>query len=377
MKMPQRSEDRGAAEETPAPMPENAERSFFRKPLNVRSVALFGIFLLLILYTLKIASAFFVPVVLAILLKFLFASVIRGFTRLHIPPPLGAAIVIVTMLGALGFGIYQVASPAGEWIGKLPQTVRQVERKFKGVRQSVEEVSKATQEVDRLTNLGPADKAPKVEVRRPSLGESLLAPTQEFIVGLGIFIILLYFLLASEDVFLRKLVTILPSLHDKKIAVEISHQIEQDVSIYLITITVINALFGLAVGVSMYFLGLPAPHLWGVMAGLLHYIPFLGAVMGISMVTLVAAVTLNSLSEIVLVPVVYLSLNLLEEYMLLPLAMGRRLMLNPVIVLLWMIFWAWLWGVPGALMAVPLLAIVKIICDRIEPLAPFGEFISG
>jgi predicted PurR-regulated permease PerM len=94
------------------------------------------------------------------------------------------------------------------------------------------------------------------------------------------------------------------------------------------------------------------------------------------MVTLVAAVTLNTLSEIALVPVVYLSLNLLEEYLLLPLVMGRRLMLNPVIVLLWMIFWAWLWGVPGALMAVPLLAIVKIICDRIEPLAPFGEFIS-
>lgn len=376
MKLPQSSEDHSAAEETPAPLPVNAAPSFFGEPLNIRSVALSGIFLLLILYALKLASAYFVPVVLAILLKFLFASVIRGFTRLHIPPPLGAAIVIVTMLGALGFGIYQVASPAGEWIGNLPQTVRQVERKFKGVRQSVEEVSKATQEVDRLTNLGPADKAPKVEVRRPSLGESLLAPTQEFIVGLGIFIILLYFLLASEDVFLRKLVTILPSLHDKKIAVEISHQIEQDVSIYLITITVINALFGLAVGVSMYFLGLPAPHLWGVMAGLLHYIPFLGAVIGISMVTLVAAVTLNTINEILLVPAVYLALNILEEYVLLPLMMGHRLMLNPVIVLLWMIFWAWLWGIAGALMAVPLLAVVKIVCDRIEPLAPFGEFIG-
>lgn len=374
--MPQKTERFGVSEETGPRVAEKQEQSFFRDLLNVRSVALSGIFLLLILYTLKIASAFFVPVVLAILLKFLFASVIRGLARLYIPPPLSAAIVILVMLGALGLGIYQVASPAGEWIGKLPQTVRQVERKLKGVRQSVQEVNKATQEVDRLTTLGPADKSARVEVRRPSLSESLLAPTQEFIVSLGIVIILLYFLLASEDMLLRKLVTVLPKWHDKKIAVDISHQIEQDVSIYLITITTINALFGLAVGVSMYFLGLPAPHLWGVMAGLLHYIPFLGAVIGISMVTLVAAVTLNTLSEIALIPVVYLSLNLLEEYLLLPLVMGRRLMLNPVIVLLWMIFWAWLWGVPGALMAVPLLAIVKIICDRIEPLAPFGEFIS-
>jgi predicted PurR-regulated permease PerM len=374
--MPQKPERFGVPEETGPRVAENGEQGFFRDLLNVRSVALSGIFLLLILYTLKIASAFFVPVVLAILLKFLFASVIRGMARLYIPPPLSAAIVIIVVLGALGLGIYQVASPAGEWIGKLPQTVRQVERKLKGVRQSVQEVNKATQEVDRLTNLGPADKSPRIEVRRPSLSESLLAPTQEFIVSVGIVIILLYFLLASEDMLLRKLVTVLPNWHEKKIAVDISHQIEQDVSIYLITITTINALFGLAVGVSMYFLGLPAPHLWGVMAGLLHYIPFLGAVIGISMVTLVAAVTLNTLSEIALVPVVYLSLNLLEEYLLLPLVMGRRLMLNPVIVLLWMIFWAWLWGVPGALMAVPLLAIVKIICDRIEPLAPFGEFIS-
>lgn len=376
MKIPQKPERFGVTEETGPRVAEKREQSFFRDLLNVRSVALSGIFLLLILYTLKIASAFFVPVVLAILLKFLFASVIRGMARLYIPPPLSAAIVILVMLGALGLGIYQVASPAGEWIGKLPQTVRQVERKLKGVRQSVQEVNKATQEVDRLTTLGPADKSPRIEVRRPSLSESLLAPTQEFIVSVGIVIILLYFLLASEDMLLRKLVTVLPNWHEKKIAVDISHQIEQDVSIYLITITTINALFGLAVGVSMYFLGLPAPHLWGVMAGLLHYIPFLGAVIGISMVTLVAAVTLNTLSEIALVPVVYLSLNLLEEYLLLPLVMGRRLMLNPVIVLLWMIFWAWLWGVPGALMAVPLLAIVKIICDRIEALAPFGEFIS-
>ena len=374
MKLPKNPQD--AANQAPAGLSDSLKRSLAQEPSHVRSVALTGIFLLLILYTLKLASAFFIPLILAVLLKFLFASVIRGLARFYIPPPLGAVVVIVVMLGALAFGIYQVASPAREWIGKLPQTVRQVERKLKGVRQSVEEVNKATQEVDRLTNMGGTIKTPQVEVRRPSLSESLLGPTQDFVVSLGIVIILLYFLLATEDMLLRKLVNVLPRWRDKKIAVEISHQIEQDVSIYLITITAINALFGLSVGLSMYFLGLPAPHLWGVMAGLLHYIPFLGAVIGISMVTLVAAVTLGSLNEILLVPIVYLALNLIEEYVFLPLAMGRRLMLNPVIVLVWMIFWAWLWGVPGALMAVPLLAIVKIICDRIESLARFAEFIG-
>jgi predicted PurR-regulated permease PerM len=376
MKMPQISDDPELIAQDPDRVPDSGESQVLQRPANLRSVALNGIFLLLVLYTLKIGSSFFIPVILAILLKFLFASVIRWLERFHVPPPVGAVVVIVAMLGALGFGVYQIASPAGEWMGKLPQTVRQVERKLKGVRQSVEEVNKATKEVDRLTSLGSTNQTQKVEVRKPTLGESLLAPTQDFVVSLGLVTLLLYFLLASEDMLLRKLVVVLPRLRDKKIAVDISYQIEQDISVYLITITTINILFGLAVGVAMYFLGLPAPHLWGVMAGLLHFIPFLGAIIGITIVTLVAVVTLDAVDGIILVPVVYLSLNLLEEYILLPLVLGRRLMLNPVVLLVWLIFWGWLWGVPGALMAVPLLAILKIVCDRIEPLGRFGEFIG-
>jgi predicted PurR-regulated permease PerM len=127
MKMSQRPEDPGATpEQKSAPLPD--EWRFLRRPLDIRSVALTGIFLLLVLYTLKVASSFFIPVILAILLRFFFASVIRGLVRFYIPPPLGAAVVIVVMLGTVGFGIYQVASPAGDWIGKFPQTVRQVER---------------------------------------------------------------------------------------------------------------------------------------------------------------------------------------------------------------------------------------------------------
>jgi predicted PurR-regulated permease PerM len=260
-------------------------------------------------------------------------------------------------------------------MAKLPETAQEIERKLSGVKQSVREVNKATQEVDRLTDLS-GEKTQKVEVQKSTLGQTLLGPTQEFVVGAGLGFVLLFFLLASGDLFLRKLVSVLPSFHDKKVAVEISRQVEHDISSYLLAITIINVCFGAAVGSCMYLLGLPNPVLWGVMAGFLHFIPFLGAIVGISIVTMVALVTLESVTTIALVPVSYLSLNLLEEYVVLPLVMGHRLMLNPVIVLLWLIFWAWLWGVPGALMAVPLLAILKIVCDHVQPLSPVAEFLG-
>ena len=325
---------------------------------------------------LKLASSFFIPVVLALLLNFLFASTIRFLERFWIPPALGAALVIACLVGGIGFGIYKFASPARDWMVKLPETARQVERKLKDVKQSVREVTKASQEVDRLTKLETGEKTQRVEVRKPSFGETLLAPTQDFIVGSGTVLILLFFLLASGDLFLRKLVNVLPRFSEKKIAVEIARQIEHDVSLYLFSISAINALFGSAIAIAMYFLGMPNPLLWGAMAGLLHFIPFLGAIIGISIVTLVAAMTFDGIEAILLVPAAYFGLNLLEEYVVLPLVVGRRLMLNPVVVLVWIFFWGWLWSVPGALMAVPLLAILKIVCDHVQPLAGLGEFIG-
>lgn len=354
----------------------NPELDGRAEALPVRSLALTGLFVLAIFYTLKLASTFFVPLFLAILLKFLFAPVIRALARFHIPAPVGAALVLIGSLSLLGFGIYQLGAPARDWMAKLPQTARMIEAKIRDFKKSVQSVSKAGEEVDRLTSLGGPDKVQRVEVRRPSLGETLLAPTQDFLVSTGIIVILLYFLLASGDMFLRKLVNVLPSLREKKIAVEITRQIELDVSAYLSAITLNNAVFGTAVGVAMYFLGLPNPVLWAVMASLLHYVPFVGAIVGIVVVTLVAFVTVESTTTILLVPTIYFGLDLLGEYVLLPLIIGRRLMLNSVVVLLWLLFWSWLWGIPGALMAVPLLAIVKIISDNLDSKAVLTEFLG-
>ncbi|HVO96176.1 MAG TPA: AI-2E family transporter, partial [Terriglobales bacterium] len=135
------------------------------EPRSLRSVALTGLFVLAIFYTLKLASTFFVPLFLAVLLKFLFAPVIRGLARFHVPAPVGAVLVIAGLLSALGFGVYQIGAPARDWMAKLPQTVRQIEAKVRDLKRSVQSVSKASEEVDRLTTLGGPDKVQRVEVR--------------------------------------------------------------------------------------------------------------------------------------------------------------------------------------------------------------------
>ena len=364
------------ADETDERRPNIVETANFLEPVHVRSFTLTGIFLLLALYALKIGSDFFVPVMLAFLLSFLFAPVVRILHRLYIPLSLGAALVLFGLIGVLTFGIYQLAAPASGWMAKLPKAAAQLEYRLSNLKQTFREFSKASREVERITKFDTAGTAQQVEVKKSSVGEILLGQTQGFLVSGGVMFVLLFFLLASGDMFLRKLVTVLPRFENKKLAVEISRQIEHDISRYLLTVTLINAVFGSAVGLSMYFIGLPNALLWGVMAGLLHFIPFLGAIVGISVVTLVALVTMDQITSILLVPSAYLGLNLLEEYLFFPFLIGRRLLLNPVVIFIWLIFWGWLWGIPGALMAVPLLAIFKIVCDHIEPLAAVAEFLG-
>jgi predicted PurR-regulated permease PerM len=183
-------------------------------------------------------------------------------------------------------------------------------------------------------------------------------------------------LLASGDLFLLKLVKVLPTLDDKKLAVEIYRQIEENVSTYLAIVTLINIGFGCVIGTAMYFLGLPNSPLWGAMAAVLAYIPYLGALVGIVTVTIVAILTFDDIYRIIMVPSLYFILDNVQANLIVPMVLGRRLALNPVVIFIWLIFCGWIWGITGALLAVPLLAIIKIICDQVEQLAPLGEFLG-
>ena len=350
--------------------------TFLRGPLDVRSIALSGLFLLAVFVTLYVARSIFMPVVLALLMSFLLAPLVGGLVRLHLPTPLGAAIVLLTILAVSGYGAYWLSGPAARWVEEIPQSLEQLKIKVQPIKESVAEINKATQQVETLAKGGQEQGPPVVEIKRPPLIGTLFSQTLEAGATIVVIIILLYFLLASGDLFLQKLVRVLPRFRDKRTAVTIVRQIEKDISLYLLTVTITNAGLGIAVGMAMYGLGMPNPILWGVMVGCLNFIPYLGDITSVVILTLVASVTFNQLGQIILVPVVFIVITSLEGMIVTPIVVGKRLSLNPVVIFIWLLFWGWLWGIPGALLAVPLLAVVKIICDNIVSLALIGEFLG-
>jgi predicted PurR-regulated permease PerM len=343
--------------------------------VGIRSIALTVLMLLAVLYTLHFAKAVILPIVLAVLLSMLLAPLVRLMNRrLHIPMGLGAGLVLAALLGTLVLSASFVIEPATAWIRTVPERIPELKYRLTTLQKPLEKVREATQQVEEITN--PSTER-TVKVQEKTLLSVAMAQTPAFLANLGVMFILLYFMLASGDVFLRKLVRMIPSFQDKRRAVEIAREIEDRIARYLRAVTVINLGLGTAVGAAAYFIGLQNYLLWGVLAFVLNYIPYVGALVGVAATLLVSLFTFESLSYALLMPAVYLGLNAIEGNLLTPMVVGRILTLNTVMVFISLMFWGWIWGVVGALLAVPILAMIKIICDHITPLAPIGEFIGG
>ncbi|HSK77036.1 MAG TPA: AI-2E family transporter [Thermoanaerobaculia bacterium] len=352
-------------------------RNVFQGPFGIRSLALTGLFVLAAFYTLYFARSFILPIVLALLLNFLLSPVVRALKKIRIPEALGAGLVLFAVLGGVAWGVSELAGPAYEWAQEAPRSLRRLEGRLRDFKEPVQTMSKATEQVEKIAQVGETGRQPqRIEVQTESLGERMFSQATEIIAGGLVMIVLLFFLLASGDMFLRKMIKVLPSLSDKKRAVEIARQIESDISAYLTTVTAINLVLGLAVWGIMTLLKVPNPLLWGVLAMLTNYIPYLGAIVMIGILAMVGFLTFDDLGQALLVPGSFVALNILESYVLTPLVLGRRLTLNPVVIFLGLTFWGWLWGITGAILAVPIMVVLKIFCDHSEPLAPIGEFLG-
>lgn len=355
-----------AADETEMPLPSDP-RTFF----------LGGLFALGVFAVLYVASAIILPVVLAFVLNLLLQPAVRLLGRAHLPRAVGALLIVLLVIGALVGLVAALSVPAATWAERLPEGIPRLEAHLQVIRGPIEALQKVIQQAEQVAD-APPSQGSIVSVRRDlGLTGALFAGTRSVLDGLFTTVLVLYFLLVAGDIFLRRIVEILPTFGDKRQAVDISQQIQEDISGYLVTITAMNAAVGVTTAAAMYLCGLGDPLLWGTTAFLLNYIPFLGPLFGVGIFVLVGMLSFESLWWALLPPALYFGIHLVEGETVTPMLLARRFTLNPVLIILSLVFWFWMWGVLGAILAVPMLAILKIICDRLRPLKALGHFLEG
>ena len=373
--------DRPRADQTPSPAsrPSLVNRlsgTMHERP-ELRTLALAGLFIIAVFVVLYIARSVFIPLTLALMLSFLLRPVVKGLRRLYIPSPVGAGLVVVLLVGAGGYGVARLAGPATEWTERLPKALVTLERKVRPLRREVEDVSEIAEKVERITQVekGKKKTVRTVEVDKPSLLESALSTVGALAGGAVVMLIALYFMLIWGDTLIRKLIAFVPDLSGQARTTRVMERIERDMSGYLGTVSAINLLLGVAVGATMHLLGMPNPVLWGVLAGLVNFVPYIGSLVGVAAVALAAVVTFNQLTDALVPPAVYLVITALEGQVITPLVIGRTFRVSPLVVFIWLVFWAWLWGVAGAIVAVPMLVFLKITCEQSEALAPIADLL--
>ena len=343
---------------------------------GVSAITLAGLLLLAVIYTLYFGRQLLIPVTAAVLAGYLLKPVIRMLRRSGLPTMAGTLVVFALFIGTIVGGAYLLIPPAARWAQNLPETLDKAERRQRKVIRSVGEVREAVDGVAGVSTRVPGE--PEVVTVAPTpLSARILAGARTTFVGAGAAAFLLFFLLASGETFLRRTVSMLPTVEQKKRLVRISHGIERDLSRYMLTTSLINAGLGTAVGLALLVIGVPNPLLWGVAVALPNFVPYIGAIVGVLLLGLVSIVGIDSTARAFLAPATYIVLNVLEAYVITPHIVGRRFSLNPIAVFGAVVFWGWLWGIPGALLAVPILTASSIVCANIDRLRPIAVFLRA
>ncbi len=343
---------------------------------DLKDALLATLAVLAVFYTIYFTRSILFPITLAVLLNLVFKPIVMRLEDFRIPAVVSAMLVLVAFAIAVVAGIWLLWQPANERIIQMssPGYLSRLTENLKPLQKPLGGFNEASKKIDEITNT--SDEAPvKVQIEQPQLG-SMLNLTGGVLASAMIMFVLLFFLLAGGDRFLEKLVELMPTFKDKRRVVELSREVQHRMANYLFTITAINVALGVAIGIGMWAIGLPNPVLWGVMGALLNYIPFAGPAVGAFIVFLEGLVDFNSLGHAALAPAIYVGLNALESNFITPALVGKYISLNPVMIVLAIFFWGWLWGVGGVLLAVPLLVAMKIFFDQSQVLAPMGAFLE-
>jgi predicted PurR-regulated permease PerM len=323
------------------------------------------------------ARPFLLPIVLACVGGMALKPLIRWLSQCHVMPAISAAVVLLLLVAGVSIGFIRLGQPALAWLSEAPQHMTELRQKAQKLFPRAARFSKTAAAVNNLGATEEEQKKTPVVQLEASRVPTIINWTGTFLAGLGETLVLLYLILASGDLFLQKLVRVMPTMRDKKRAVDISHEIQQQISNYLFSVSVINLGLGLLVGGGLYWMGVPNAAMWGMLIALLNFIPYFGPVAGIFLLAIVGLLTFDTLSKGLLPPAWYLLLHLLEANFITPVLLGRRFTLNPVVIFVSLIFWTWLWGAPGALLSVPVLVSIKVVCERLPSMSHVSELLTS
>lgn len=357
------------------PVRARARRPSHRSPFSAR--VLVTILVLLVIAALRLGSGLLIPIAFSVLLALLLNPVVRGMTKWKIPESVGAAIMVFGITGLIGFGIWWLADPAQEWLKRAPATLHQMESKLKRIKEPIAEIQKTAERVEQAATSTGTGQAAKPAPAAPSMVARLGYNTAGLIGAALTVIFLTYFLLASAPLFKRKLPRLVPEASRRERIDHAIEEVERQMSRYLLLNSIISAVVGLLTWGLLAAIGMPNAPLWAAAAFIFNYVPYAGALATTVLIAFASVVSFDSADKILLAIGGFTVINILEGNLITPMILGKTMPLNSLAVFGCLLFWGWVWGVPGAVMAVPLTVMVQVICAHVPRTRAFAVLLDS
>lgn len=343
------------------------------------STPIHGLFALGVLYTLYLAHQIVLPIILAVLTSLLLAPLVKkAYVKWHVPRMVSSLLLVLMVLAGLaGVGV-AVAMPALDWVGKAPEGISRLLVGDSTFKQQIERVSRSAKKVEKsVEDLSEeeAEKPTTVVLQTESWRSQLMTKARNGAAGLALALALTYFLLVGGDRLIRNLVRQLPR-EQRKTALRITHDSQSQIAQYLGVLGLSNLVVGVTTGLMCWAVGLPDPAVWGIVAALARFIPYLGVILTIALLAVVSAISLDTLWMMAIAPLGYLGLTTVVGFFIEPWIHGFRMAINPVVIFVSIFFWGWLWGPVGVLLAVPLMTVIQVVLKQIPRLRPVYRVIA-
>jgi predicted PurR-regulated permease PerM len=380
-----------AVPHTPPPASPQSEAPAIRMPVDIGSVALTVLAGIAVVLLLQYAQAMIIPIVLGVLISYALDPIVSAMARWRVPRPVGAAILLIVLVGAGGRLLYGLRAEATAIVEQLPQAAKRLRRALENDRpttaNAIQQMQSAAAELQKAADAAAPPPTPttgiqRVQVESPrfAIGEYLMYGSLGLAAAVGqlvLILFLVYFLLASGDLYRRKLVKLAgPSLSEKKVPLQILTEVDRQISAFLIVQLFTSTLVALVSWLAFRAIGLEQAAVWGILAGVFNSIPYFGPVIVSGSTAAVGFMQFGNVRMALLVSGVALVITSLEGFLLTPWLTSRAARMNAVAIFIGLLFWGWVWNVWGMLLAVPMLMVIKAVCDHVEGLKSVGEFLG-